>query len=39
MLVKIYGQGPNGPERQYCPAVCMGAKKTTIFGEPDFKHV
>ena len=39
MLVKIYGQGAQGPERQYSPAQCMGAKKAAIMGQPDFAHV
>ncbi len=38
-LVKIYGQSPTGPERQYSPAVCMGAKKAIVTGQPEFKHV
>jgi hypothetical protein len=42
-LVKIYGNevGPNAntPERKYSPAQCMGARKTVISGNPDFKHV
>ena len=42
-LVKIYGTevGPkaNTPERKYSPAQCVGARKTVISGNPDFKHV
>lgn len=41
-LVKIYGDAPRGStpdERKYSPAVCIGAKKTTIVGEPDQKHI
>ena len=40
MLVKLYGEAPErGPERKYSPAVCKGAKKTRIEGNPDPKHV
>ncbi|EHK55314.1 hypothetical protein MAXJ12_20865 [Mesorhizobium alhagi CCNWXJ12-2] len=42
MLVKMYGE-PEGKavpqERRYSPAVCTGAKKTRIEGEPDLAHV
>lgn len=39
-LVKIYGNAPeNLGEVRYSPAVCMGAKKAVITGEPDFKHI
>jgi len=39
MLVKIYGNTPEGGEVRYSPAVCMGAKKAVITGKPDFAHV
>ncbi|MGI8605370.1 MAG: IS1 family transposase [Verrucomicrobiales bacterium] len=39
MLIKIYGNASEGPEVRYSPAQCMGAKKTVIAGEPDFKQV
>jgi IS1 family transposase len=39
MLIKIYGNTPEGGEVRYSPAVCMGAKKAAISGKPDFKHV
>ncbi|MBZ9706130.1 IS1 family transposase [Mesorhizobium sp. ESP7-2] len=42
MLVKMYGEpeGKAAPqERRYSPAVCTGAKKTRIEGEPDLAHV
>ena len=39
MLIKVYGPGPEGPERQYSPAQCMGAKKAVIMGFPDHKHI
>jgi IS1 family transposase len=38
-LVKIYGNAPEGPETRYSPAVCMGARKAVISGEPVFEHV
>lgn len=38
MLVKIYGQGPEG-QRRYSPPECIGAVKNRIEGKPDPKHV
>jgi hypothetical protein len=38
-LVKIYGNAPENGEVRYSPAVCMGAKKAVITGQPDFKHI
>jgi hypothetical protein len=38
MLVKLYGESPEA-EKGYSPAVCIGAHKTVIEGEPDPKHV
>jgi hypothetical protein len=38
-LIKIYGEGPKGPEARYSPAQCMGARKAKISGSPDFAHV
>jgi len=42
MLIKQYGE-PEGkktsPERRYSPAVCTGATKTRIEGNPDPVHV
>ncbi len=38
MLVKIYGEAPEG-QRRYSPAVCTGARKTRVEGDPDPKHV
>lgn len=37
-LVKIYGQAPEG-QRRYSPAVCIGARKRTVEGNPDMAHV
>lgn len=38
MLVKIYGASPEG-QRRYSPAICTGARKHRIEGNPDPKHV
>ena len=38
MLVKIYGAAPEG-QRRYSPAICTGAHKHRIEGNPDPKHV
>jgi IS1 family transposase len=39
MLVKIYGKGNEAPERTYCPAVFMGARKAIISGAPEYNHI
>jgi IS1 family transposase len=39
MLVKIYGNTPEGGEVRYSPAQCMGARKAVITGQPDKKHI
>lgn len=42
-LVKLYGQSPEGQrgtaERRYSPAVCLGARKRSVYGNPDPKHI
>jgi IS1 family transposase len=41
-LVKIYGPSdvsPYNTEVRYSPAVCTGARKTHVSGEPDYQHV
>ncbi|MEJ7813266.1 MAG: IS1 family transposase [Gemmatimonadaceae bacterium] len=38
MLVKLYGQAPEGTVR-YSPPVCLGAVKNTILGQPDEDHI
>lgn len=38
MLVKLYGEAPQ-TEARYSPAECIGARKETITGNPDKKHV
>jgi hypothetical protein len=37
-LVKIYGAAPEG-QRRYSPAICTGARKYRVEGNPDPKHV
>jgi hypothetical protein len=41
MLVKLYGAetGGQGHERKYSPSECVGARKDTITGNPDPRHV
>ena len=39
MLVKIYGNAPEGGEVRYSPAQCMGARKTVISGKPEYQHI
>ena len=38
-LNKIYANAPSGPETRYSPAVCTGAEKRLVCGDPDRKHV
>ena len=39
MLIKIYGNAPEGGEVRYSPAQCMGARKATQMGKPEWKHI
>jgi hypothetical protein len=41
MLVKLHGAetGGQGHERKYSPSECVGARKDTITGDPDPRHV
>lgn len=41
MLVKLYGEPPHSPDaaRRYSPSECVGARKDTITGSPDPKHI
>ncbi len=39
MLVKHYGPAPDGPQRRYSPAECIGATKGVVTGDPDMDHV
>lgn len=38
MLVKLYGEGPK-TEARYSPAVCVGARKEAITGQPEKRDV
>ena len=37
MLVKLYGQSPEG-ERRYSPPVCVGTRMMRVAGKPDIQH-
>jgi hypothetical protein len=39
MLIKIYGNTPEGGEVRYSPAQCMGARKTVVTGRPEFNLI
>jgi len=39
MLIKIYGNAPEGAKGRYSPAECIGAKKERIEGNPNPKYV
>ena len=40
MLVKLYGEKPGiGLERKYSPGECVGARKETIAGNPEKRHI
>src|SRR5262249_26218722 len=39
MLVKHYGPAPEGPQRRYSPAECVGTTVEAISGNPDKRHV
>ena len=39
MLIKLYGASPDSAKGRYSPAECTGARKETIEGKPDTKHV
>ncbi len=38
-LQKVYGPMPEGDQRRYSPAECLGCQKTAVVGNPDAKHV
>lgn len=38
-LQKIYGAAPEGPQVRYSPAICMGARKAVISGNPVREHI
>lgn len=39
MLVKLYGEAPEVPQRRYSPAKLISAEKTWVMGNPDEDHV
>lgn len=39
VLQKLYGTAPEASKGRYSPAVCIGARKERIEGNPDRKHV
>ncbi len=39
MLIKLYGEAPEGAKGRYSPEECIGARKERIEGNPDMKHV
>ncbi|HWY39968.1 MAG TPA: IS1 family transposase [Chthoniobacterales bacterium] len=40
MLLKIYGSTPSRETQvRYSPGVCMGSKKTVLYGNPDHRHI
>jgi len=38
-LQKIYRSAPEGSQVRYSPAICMGARKAIICGNPDPEHI
>src|SRR5262249_15397693 len=38
MRVKLYGENPEA-EKRYSPAVCIGARKAIVEGDPDPNHI
>lgn len=38
MLVKLYGQGPEG-QRRYSPPECVGIRKKRVMGRPKAEHI
>lgn len=39
MLIKLYGNAPEGGEVRYSPAQCMGARKAVQNGKTEWKHI
>ena len=39
MLVKLYGAAPESAKGRYSPAECIGARKRSVEGDPDPKHI
>lgn len=38
-LIKHYGPAPDGPERRYSPAECVGTSVQVVRGVPEYQHV
>lgn len=38
-LIKIYGDGAQGPDRKYSASDFIGTEKRKVTGNPDFKHI
>lgn len=38
MLVKLYGESQDA-EKRYSPAICIGARKAVVEGDPDPNHI
>lgn len=38
-LIKSYANAPSGPEVRYSPAVCTGAEKRVVTGDPAERHI
>lgn len=38
-IVKLYGTAPEAAKGRYSPAECVGARKETVTGAPDPKHI
>jgi hypothetical protein len=39
MLVKLYGPDPQGDQRRYSPAKCIGIREIPVEGDPDPRHI
>ena len=39
MLVKMYGAAPESVKGRYSPAECVGARKRSVEGDPDPRHI
>ncbi|HEX9789837.1 MAG TPA: IS1 family transposase, partial [Kiloniellales bacterium] len=39
VLQKLYGTAPEATRGRYSPAICVGARKESVEGKPDPRHV
>ncbi|CAN5600975.1 IS1 family transposase [soil metagenome] len=39
MLIKLYGNSPQGPQTRYSPAPCVGTEVKKVSGAPDPAHI